>query len=236
MNRLWEGLKRYAISAVLRPAPAGKRADADTASAMRHAFSVRGLIESGLPSVVFVIAFRFVGVRPAAMLALATAALMVVERLARKQRVNEALGGVFGVVLAVALSAGTGEAKNYFLPEVVMGLLVSVTLLVSVVLGKPLLGMAIGAVVPPCKGWRDRPVLRRALVHVTTVAGAWAGIKALILLSIYLADDVELLAGAKLALGYPMLAVLVVYYVRVVKKALVKEAVALGAVPAGAPA
>lgn len=234
MNRLWEAAKRYAIGAVLRPAPAGKQPAPDAKSSMQHAFSVRGLVESGLPSVVFVIAFRFAGVRPAAALALAVAGLMVLERLARKQRVNEAMGGIFGVVLAVALAAGTGEAKNFFLPEVVMGLLVSAGLLISVAVGKPVLGMAIGAVVPPCKGWRDRPVLRRALVHITTVAGVWAGIKALILLSIYLSDDVEMLAAAKLALGYPMLAVLVLYYVRVVKRALVKEASELAAVPAGA--
>jgi hypothetical protein len=224
MSRLWEGVKRYAISAVLRPAPAGKQTDGDEKTSMQHAFSVRGLVESGLPSLVFVIAFRGLGTRPAAGLALAVAGLMVLERLVRKQRVNEAISGVFGVVLAVALAGGTGDAKNFFLPEVVIGFVASAALLVSVATGKPLLGLALGAVAPPFKGWRERPLLRRAFTHITAVAGVWAAIKAFILLSIYLADNVELLATAKLALGYPMLGVLVLYYTRVVKRALVKEA------------
>ena len=187
------------------------------------AFTVRGLVESGLPSVVFVVAFRFAGTRPAAAVALAVALLIVVERLARRKRVAEALSGVFGVVLAVALAGGTGEAKNYFLPEVVAGVIGSAVLLVSVALGKPLLGVVLGAVAPPFKDWRERPLLRRALVHITVVAGVWAAIKAMILLGFYLADDVDLLAGVKLALGYPVLGLLVVYYIRVVRKALHTE-------------
>jgi hypothetical protein len=201
---------------------------------LHPAFTVRGLVESGLPSVVFVVAFRVLGTRPAAALAMAVAIGMVIERRVRRQRVNEALSGIFGVVLAVALAGGTGQAKNYFLPEVVLGLVVSAGLLVSVALGKPLLGTVLGAVAPPFKAWRERPLLRRAFTHITAVAGVWAGIKAVILGSIYLADDVELLAAAKLALGYPMLGVLVLYYTRVVKKALAKEAAAR--TPEGAPA
>lgn len=187
---------------------------------LHPSFTVRGLVESGLPSVVFVVAFRFAGTRPAAVLALAVALLLVVERLARRQRYQEALSGVFGVVLAVALAGGTGHAKNYFLPEVVAGLIGSAVLLGSLGLRKPLLGVVLGAVAPPFKDWRERPVLRRAFVHITFVAGVWAAIKALILLGFYLHDDVDLLAGAKLALGYPVLGVLVLYYIRVVRKAL----------------
>lgn len=190
------------------------------------AFTLRGLIESGLPSVVFVVAFRLVGTRPAAVLALAVALGIVAERLARRKRWQEAVSGVVGVVLAVALAGGTGEAKNYFLPEVMAGMVGSAVLLGSVALGKPLLGVLLGAVAPPFKDWRDRPLLRRAMVHITLVAGVWAAIKALILLGFYLADDVDLLAAAKLALGYPMLGVLLLYYFRVVRKALHTEGLA----------
>lgn len=224
MSRLKDFVKRYALSALMRPSPAGKAADDRTS--LQHAFSVRGLVESGLPSVVFVIAFRAVGTRPAALIALGVALLMVVERLARKQRINEAISGVFGVALAAALAGGTGEAKNFFLPEVVLGLAVSACLLVSIPMGKPLVGLVLGAVAPPFKDWRERPILRGAFVHITAVAGVWAAVKALILLSLYLGDNVDRLAAAKLALGYPMLGVLLAYYFRVVKKALVKEAIA----------
>jgi hypothetical protein len=187
------------------------------------AFTVRGLVESGLPSVVFVVALRFVGARPAAATALGVALLIVVERLSRRKRVAEAVSGVFGVVLAVALTGGTGEAKSYFLPEVVTGLVGSAVLLGSVALRKPLLGVVLGVVAPPFKDWRERLLLRRAMTHITLVAGVWAAIKAMILLGLYLADDVDLLAGAKLALGYPALGVLLLYYVRVVRNALSRE-------------
>lgn len=192
---------------------------------LHPSFTVRGLTESGLPSLVFVVAFRVMGTRPAAVLSLAVALGIVVERLARRKRATEAVSGVFGVVLAVALSAGTGQAKNYFLPEVVAGLIGSAVLLGSLVLRKPLLGVVLGAVAPPFKDWRERPVLRHAFEHITLVAGLWAAVKALILLGFYLHDDVDLLAGAKLALGYPVLGVLVLYYIRVVRKALHSEGI-----------
>jgi hypothetical protein len=196
-------------------------------TALQHAFSLRGLVEGGLPSVVFVVAFRFTGTRPAAAIAMVVALAIVAERLARGKRWQEASSGAFGVVLAVALSAGTGEAKNFFLPEVVVGYLGSAAFGVSVFLGKPLLGILLGAVVPSLKNWRQRPVLKQAFVHITSVAAIWAAIKATILLFLYLADNVDVLAAAKLALGYPMLGVLVLYYFRVVKKALAREAAAL---------
>jgi intracellular septation protein A len=223
-GRVRGGIKRYALASLLRGSPAEGQADK---SPLRHAFSARGLVESGLPSVVFVACFRFFGTRPAAAIALVVAGLMVVERLARRKRWQEALSGVFGVVLAVALSAGTGEAKNFFLPEVVLGFVFSAALGISIFMGKPLLGVILGAVAAPLKGWQDRPVLRRAFVHITAVAAIWAAIKATILFSLYLADNVEVLAAAKLALGYPALGVLLLYYFRVVKRALVREATAL---------
>lgn len=222
--RLWAFIKRFAVASVLGRATSD--APADTTSGLRKAFSVRGLVESGLPSVVFVATFRAVGTRPAAVLALVVAGLIIVERLARRQSTQQAVSGVFGVALSVALASGTGEAKNFFLPEVVIGLAWSATLGVSVVMGKPLLGVIVGAVAPPFKGWRDRPFVRRAFVQVTAVWAVWAAIKAFILLSLYLADEVERLAAAKLALGYPAFAVLVLYAFRVVKKAVVKEALA----------
>jgi hypothetical protein len=232
LARLGGSVKRFALASLLRGAPSD--APADDRSGLRRAFSLRGLVESGLPSVVFVATFRPLGTRSAAVLALVVAGLMVAERLARRQRVQEAVSGIFGVALSVALSAGTGEAKNFFLPEVVLGLAFSALLGISILRGKPLLGVVLGSVAAPFKGWQERPVLRRSFVHITAVAGAWAAVKALILLSLYLADNVELLAAAKLALGYPALAVLVLYYIRVVKRALVEEGAALAAAaPAG---
>jgi intracellular septation protein A len=218
MSRFWNGVKRLALSSALSGGPA----PAD--GGLHPAFRLRGLIESGLPSVVFVIAFRAQGTRPAALVALVVAGLMVIERLVRRQRPHEAISGVLGVVIAVALAGGTGQAKNFFLPEVVFGLIGAAALMVSIPMGKPLLGVILGAVAPPFRGWRERPLLHRAFVHITAVAGVWALIKALILLSLYLSDDVELLAGAKLALGYPMVGVLFLYYMRVVKRALAAEA------------
>lgn len=214
-RQLWEGLGATDAQ--------DEAVEADAKTYLQHAVSVRGLVESGLPSLVFVILFRPVGTSGAAFVALGVAGAIVLERLLRRQRPHEALSGVLAVVLSVVLAVATGDAKNYFLPEVVMGLVGSLVLLGSIAIGRPLLGVLIGAVAPPLRGWRERPVIRRALVHVTAVAGVWAGIKALFLLVLYLGDSVELLAAAKLALGYPVLGVLVLYYFRVLRRALAAE-------------
>ena len=203
-----------------------ERAADESRNLLQHALSPRGLVDSALPSIVFVVLLGPLGTSPAAYWSLGVSLLLVVVRLVRRQRLVEALSGVAGVVLAVALSAGTGEAKNYFLPEVVGGLAGAAVAAGSLLVGRPLGGLIIGAVVPSFRQWRTRPLLRGAAVHVTAVAGGWALVKALLLLSLYLADEVGLLGTAKLVLGYPAALLLFAYYARVVKRALALDAVA----------
>jgi hypothetical protein len=204
----------------------------DTGNPLRQAMTPRGLVEGALPSIVFLVLFDATGTRTAALAALGVSAVLIAVRLLRRQRLVEALSGAAGVGLAVALSVGSGEARDYFLPDVVLGLLFGTALLVSALLGRPAFGYVVAAVVPSFRGWKELPPLRRAAVRMTLVAGGWAAAKALFLLSLYLGDRVEALGVAKLALGYPALLVLVAYYAYETRRSLAADGERAAPLPA----
>jgi hypothetical protein len=171
---------------------------------------VRGLIESSIPVVVFVIANVLWTLRPALITAMVSAVLLAGYRLARRESIRHAVNGVFGVLVGVALAWRTGNAKDFYLPGILIGIAYAVAMVISVLVRRPLVGwiwsvvMAGGAM-----SWREDPRLLRAFAWLT---GLWAGfyvLKAALQIGVYFApqfsDDTKAnaLGVIKLALGYP---------------------------------
>ncbi|MFI9388871.1 DUF3159 domain-containing protein [Kutzneria sp. NPDC052558] len=115
-------------------------------------------------------------------------------RLARRESVWRALAviGVLGV--AGALAAGTDRAVNFYLPGLTVESLVAVATPVLLMLGWPLLGVAVAMVTGEGNSWRRCGVRRRAFAMGTL---AWYGL-GLVLLTVRLS---LFLSGQAVALG-----------------------------------
>ncbi len=169
---------------------------------------VRGIIESGIPVLVFVAVNLAWSLRPALIVSVASALLIAAWRLRRRQTVRHAINGLFGVGVGAVIAWKTGSAKNFYLPGILLSLTYGVAMLVSVAVRVPLIGWVWSVLAAQGSvAWRtDRRLLRTfswltVLWAVTYLAKTL--IQALIFRATPANDPGTALGVARLALGYP---------------------------------
>jgi hypothetical protein len=172
----------------------------------------RGLVDSGLPAVVFVgvnslvdvFAARAVALRWAIISAVATGVAIIALRLVRKEHVRQAFSGFLGLGVAVFFAARSGEARDFFKPGIYINVAYCAAFLVSAVVGRPIVGAIYGALDGLGNTWHTVSRLRRVFTVATI---GWAGIfgmRAVVQVLFYNADRTGLLAISKLLLGWPV--------------------------------
>lgn len=165
-----------------------------------------GLVYTMLPITAFVLANASFGLTAAVVTALAVALAITVLRLVRKEPLQPALSGVFGVSVAAFVAWQTGSAKGYFLLGIWSNLVLGVVFLLSVLVRRPLAGVVWGALNGTGTAWlRDKP--SRHYYDIATLAMT-AVFAARFVVQQWLYDDDRTgwLAVAKIAMGYPLLA------------------------------
>jgi hypothetical protein len=164
----------------------------------------RGLVDSGLPVVVFVAVNAFAGLSVAVWAAVGAGLLLCVLRLARKESVQQAISGFLGVALAAYIAARTGEAKGFFLLGIWASFLYAGVFALSVLARWPLVGVVWEYVDGAGGHWRrDKPLLR---VYTWTTL-LWVGVflsRGLVQRFLYEEDRTGWLAVTRLAMGYPV--------------------------------
>ena len=166
------------------------------------------IVDSALSPAVFVGVNLLAGLKAGAFAALALAVLIMLYRLAKKQDVTYAFGGVFGTGIAVAIALKTGSTSGYFWPKVLTNGLIFLGLAASVAVKRPAIGFLMETVLQtPSKWWRHDRV-RPALSEWTLVWAASAALKAIVYLLLILAGRDGALLGVSVAFGYPLTAVL----------------------------
>ncbi|MFC6325805.1 DUF3159 domain-containing protein [Microbacterium koreense] len=177
----------------------------------------RGIFESVLPGLVFVITYT-VTIDPATgdgdlllslVLSVGIAAIFTVVRLIARQPIAAAVGGLVAVGVAAAFAAFTGEASNNFVPGFVTNVVYGSALLISAFVGWPIIGLAVGFLMGDGTAWRRDKRKRRVFFWLTIV---WAGLFAarlLVQVPLYVADNVTALGTLKLVMGLPLFAPLV---------------------------
>lgn len=166
----------------------------------------RGVVDSALPSLVFLIAYLVTGQRltPAIWSAIAAAIVVAVVRLVRHESLRQILGGLVGVAICAWLAARTGKAQDFYLPGLLLNGGYATMLAISSLIGRPLAGYAVGALTGDITGWRNDPVLRRTYTLVTWLLVAVFGLRLVIQVPLYLLGWVGPLGVARLALGWPL--------------------------------
>jgi hypothetical protein len=164
----------------------------------------RGVLDSGLPTLVFVVVDVLTSLEPAIGAALGAAALLCVLRLARREPVQQAIGGVVAVGVSALVAHQLGTAEGFFLPGILRNAALGVVVLVSLLVRRPLVGYVLAALDRHWAGWRDRRRLRRAADISTLVWAAVFVVRAAVEGWLYLHAGVAWLGAAKIGLGYPL--------------------------------
>ncbi len=100
----------------------------------------RGMVDATLPTVAFIVANAVAGLRTGIWAALGLAVVIFVLRLVRRESVQQAVSGLVGVGIAVAIAAASGQARDYFVLGIVRNLALGAVLLGSIPFRRPLVG------------------------------------------------------------------------------------------------
>ncbi len=166
----------------------------------------RGMIDSALPSVVFIVVYMLDGrvLRPALIAALGTGAVILVLRLLRRQPLTQVLAGFAGVAISAYVSSRTGEARDFFLWGLIVNVAYGAAFLISLLVRWPLMGVVVGAITGDPTGWRKEPDLRRVFAAATWVWVFVFGARIVVQVPLYLAGWVGALGTAKIIMGWPL--------------------------------
>lgn len=180
---------------------------------LAQAGGVSGLIYSSLPVVTFVIASSVAGLLPAIVSALITAGLVLVWRLIRRDSVQPAVSGFFGVAVCALIAYLVGQSKGYFLLGIWMSLVWAVVFAISILIRRPVVGYLWAWASGRDNSWRGVP---RALYAFDIATLSWT----LVFLArfgvqghLYELGKTGWLGVARIAMGWPLtaLAALVTY-------------------------
>lgn len=203
---LGQALGQAALKAGLDP-----NQDASTGHVVWRAMGGwRGVLESVLPSLAFVVLFTVTQNLVAALgISVGLAAVFTVIRLIQRSTLAAALGGLIATGAAAALALWTGRGEDNFVPGLITNALYGTAFLVSALIGWSIIGLIAGFLMNEGTAWRTDRRKRRTFFWL---AIAWAALfyaRLAVQLPFYLAGDVTTLGTLKLIMGLPLFAPLV---------------------------
>jgi hypothetical protein len=171
---------------------------------------IRGLAETILPGLVFLVLYTFTKNVPLSLGAsVGVAVVFTIVRLATRTPVTQSVAGLIGVGGSAILALLTDKPENNFVPGFFIDGAYALALLISIVVGWPLIGLLVGYLVGNGTAWRsDRRTLR--VMQLLTLC--WVGlfvVRLIVQLPLYFAGNVEWLAVTRLLMGVPLYATLI---------------------------
>mgnify|MGYP006267000223 FL=1 len=165
----------------------------------------RGLIDNGVPSIIFLILFNIKHeLRSAIYAAIISSALLAIWRLVKRDTLQHAVSGFIGILICAWFAKQGGQAKDYYIPSFIKNSAYALLYTSGNLIGWPILGIVIGPIIGENLEWRKVPERKR----VYTLAGwIWVGmflLRLAIMYPLYQANQLNALGIASIALGYPL--------------------------------
>lgn len=165
----------------------------------------RGVIESALPTLLFVVLFVITrDLTVAAVAAVAAVLVALLVRLVQRQSPSSVLGGLLGVGIGAVWALRSGEGTDFYVPGLITNAVAAAILLLSIAVRRPLVGMMISVLDPRVADWQRDPAARRAYTRATWLFAGLYALKLAVQLPLYLTGAVAALGVAKLVMGLPL--------------------------------
>ncbi len=166
----------------------------------------RGMIDSGAPTAVFVVAYIVTSrdLQSSIIAAIAAGVLIVIWRLIRREPLGQVAAGFVGLAISAWWASRNDNASDIYIPGMLTNLGYGAAFLVSILVRWPLLGIAMGFLTGEGTAWRRDPVLRRTYAAASWIWVALFFSRLIVQTPMYLAGWVELQGVAKIVMGYPL--------------------------------
>lgn len=166
----------------------------------------RGMFDSSLPALVFLIVYLASGnnLKASIWSAIGAGVLIAVWRLIRRQSLQQIIGGFAMVALSAWLASRNDNASDFFLLPILINVAYGTGLAISALVGWPLIGVGIGAATGDMTGWRKDPPLRRAFLLATWVWVSMFALRVIVQVPLYFAQAVGAQGIAKIIMGWPL--------------------------------
>lgn len=168
---------------------------------------VRGIAESVLPGLVFLVVFTLTRNLMGALAgSVAIAVIFLAARLAQRTPLTQALAGIFGVALSAFLALKTGKAENFYAVGFFTNIGYLIAMVVSIAVRWPVLGLLFGYARNEGLRWRGEPERLRAYRVATWIIVGVMAARLAVQVPLYLAGQVDALGAMRLIMGVPLYA------------------------------
>lgn len=168
----------------------------------------RGLLDSGLPSIVFLIAFNVShSLNKSAVISIALSVILAILRLVKRETLQHAISGVIGVAFCALLARHTGKAADFYLPGLVINLIYGSIYTVANLIGWPIIGVLLGPILGENLAWRHVPTRKNAYRKAGWLWVALFASRLIVQYPLYKTNHLNWLGSARLIMGYPLFVV-----------------------------
>jgi hypothetical protein len=165
----------------------------------------KGLIDSGIPSVIFLVVFNLRDdLQDALYASVGVSILLTLIRLISRDTVQHAFSGLIGALICAWFANRTGNPSDLFVPKLLTNLGYGTVYLIANLAGWPILGLMLGPILGENLLWRNDPARKKAYLRASWI---WVGMfftRIAVQYPIYKSGNVNLLGTVNLAMGYPL--------------------------------
>jgi hypothetical protein len=165
----------------------------------------KGLIDSGIPSIIFLLTFNIrKDLQEALIASIAVSAILTIIRLAMRDTVQHAVSGFIGILICAWFANRTGNPSDLYIPKLLTNLGYGTLYLLANLAGWPILGLILGPILGENLLWRNHPERKRAYIQAGWL---WVGMfftRIAVQYPIYKSGNLNLLGTVNLAMGYPL--------------------------------
>jgi hypothetical protein len=177
----------------------------DRAKIMDALGGKRGLIDSGVPSIVFLIAFNISSnLNRSIIAAIVTSMLFTILRLVRRETVQHAISGLIGIVICALFARHSGKAADFYLFGLYKNAAYGAVYAISNIVKWPLIGVMLGPILGENFEWRKNPA---RLAAYRQAGWIWMGLfflRVAIQYPLWKTNHLNWLGTANIFLGYPL--------------------------------
>lgn len=165
----------------------------------------RGVVESAIPTIVFTLSW-IIGhdLRSSLIISIGAAVVLLAVRLIQRSSPQFVVNALFGIAIAAVFASRSGEAKDVFLPGILYNGGYAVVLVLSILVGWPVVGFLVGSVTGDPTAWHADKAMVSLCGRLTWLLALPCVLRVVVQYPLWAGDHVALLGTSKIVLGWPL--------------------------------